>query len=299
MGCFDVYCFICGNPCHSILLDKKEHIREAFNDIFPDYNMKNSNIIDDIMGLVGKTKWMNKCTMLQINDKVTHGYKEMNCNNVFHNKNQTIEHLEWVDMDVLSENYGIFIHTDCWKYIKKKYGVELKFSNLPKIFSRTTNVKKIFDINYGEIIKYSQQDFNFFQIAIDKKTYICSSPLKNDKNISQISKNIHALKIHKMNDIKRKSPNVSATFYKEGEMKIGKNNNIWIVKNNKWVEIKEKVIKIKININKKNERILNNIPFFTRCNKNPIFIHSITKLKNEHSVEFILLESYKDVFINR
>jgi hypothetical protein len=299
MGCFDVYCFICGNPCHPILIEDKNDIDNHLEYSLPNYRVKYPYILDSVKDLVKNTKWMGKCSMLQINDTVSHGYKEYNCNNFFRKKGKSIEHLEWVDMDILSDEYGIFIHTDCLKYVKKKYGVELKFSNLPKINMQTTHKKKLFDVKYGEITKYMGQDFDFLQIAIDMKTHLCSSPLKNDKNISQISKNIHALKIHKMNDKNRKSPNVSATFFKDGEIKLGKNKKFWIISKNKWVEIKEDVILLKLDININNKSVMNyikDIPFFTRTNTIPIFIYSIKKPK---TIEFILNSSYKDILMKK
>jgi hypothetical protein len=272
----------------------------------PGYHEKYPNLLKDMKELIKKTRWMDKCSMLQINDTVSHGYKEYDCNNLFCKKKECIEHLEWASVDTLSDKYGIFIHTDCLKYVKKKYGVELRFSNLPKINMQTTYNKHLFDVNYGEITKYKGQDFNFLQIAIDMKSYLCSSPLKNDKNISQISKNIHALKIHKMNDKKRKSPNVSATFFKDGEIKLGKNKKFWIISKNKWVEIKEDVISIKVEFDKNNKSIMNyakNIPFFTRTNTIPLFIYSIKKTKTnkdtKYTIVFILNSSYKDILMKK
>jgi hypothetical protein len=39
MGCWDVYCFVCGNSCHAESTDKK-------------------------------TKWLEKCTFLTIDNKI-------------------------------------------------------------------------------------------------------------------------------------------------------------------------------------------------------------------------------------
>ena len=160
MGCWDIFCFICGNPCHS-----------AFDDV-------SKKMVKD-------TQWMNKCSILLEDNKVIHGVKEMNCNTSFCKKNKCYEHMSPASLKTKEPN-GFFIHTDCWKYIKDKYNIKLKFGDLPPYKLTYTT---IFDINYGDIENYWEQNFNFSKIVSDKKEYLCSSPLKNDKNISQIKKN--------------------------------------------------------------------------------------------------------------
>jgi hypothetical protein len=128
--------------------------------------------------------------------------------------------------------------------------------------------------------------------------FACSSPLKNDENISQIKKNINNLKIK--NNPNRKGPLVSATFYNDGDIKMGINKNFWIIKNKKWIEINEKPIKIKINfakLNKKQQKIIEKIPYIGLYNTNPIFIICVKTLKNSkkiYEIELILTELYKD-----
>ena len=287
MGCWDVFCIICGNPCHGMFEDNQntEYIK---------------NKIEKLKKLYKNTQWMNNCSMLLINNNIIHNVKEVSCNNYFCKKNFCAIHLS---KDTLSSEYsfqnlglsGIFIHSDCWKFIKKNYGINLKFGDLPKL--QNNSYEKIFNINYGEIEKYMSQDFEFNQIVIDKKEYLCSSPLKNDKNIKQIKKNINALKIK--NDPKRIGPSSSATFYNEGTIKIGKNNNFWIKKNNKWIIINENIIKINMTINlqkinKKDLNFLMKIPFIGMYNNNPIFIISSLLKKNNYELNLITIDSYKN-----
>jgi hypothetical protein len=252
------------------------------------------NIISELKEL--KTKWMNKCTMLLIDDKIVHGVYESSCNVTFSKHKFTATHMgaQIIKEDCYNGDCGVFIHTDCWKFIKKNYNIELKFSNLPKVrFLKRSEMRKltpvewckIFNINYGDIEKYWDQDFDYSELIIDKKKYLCSSPLKEDKNIKQIKKNISALKIK--NDPARLGPSVSATFYDDGDIKLGKNKYFWIKKNNKWLQISEKPIKI---IAKANEKLIK-IPYIGQSNINPIFIISNEKNK----LELLLTESYNDV----
>ena len=301
MGCWDVFCFICGNPCHSMfdnhIKEIKKYIDEDINSSYSPYFKKKikqfkacSNLINNLKELYKKTKWMNKCSMLLVDDKIIHNMKEINCNVAFSNNKTGAEHISMgLDVEPFDNGKGIFIHTDCWKYIKKNYNINLKFSNLPPYIIDKKNYNKLFNINYGEIEKYWHQDFNFIDIAIDKKEYLCLKPDLEDKNISQIKKNISQLKLK--NDPDRKGPIVSATFYNEGDIKIGINKNFWIIKGKKWVEINEKPIKIKVNINfskltNKQRKFFYGIKYIGEYNKNPIFYLS--------SNEFILLGSFKE-----
>jgi hypothetical protein len=303
MGCWDIFCFICGNPCHQMSIDYINNIKKLKS--YP-------NIINNLIDLEKNTRWMNKCSMLLTNDKIKHNMKEVSCNVTFcDNNNFCAKHMgKQISRDECSfiDNCGVFIHTDCWKFIKNTYNIELKFSNLPKIkYLQSSELKKlkdwntIFDINYGDIKKYWRQYFEFVELVIDKKKYLCSSPLKNDKNIKQIKKNISALKIK--NDSERIGPIVSATFYDEGDIKLGKNNFFWIKKNNKWLQINEKLIKIMVNIditklNNKQKKFIEHIPYIGQHNTNPIFIISSDNLKkNIYRLKLILSENYKNILI--
>ena len=315
MGCWDVFCFICGNP-----LNASYTLETSYNYINENYNSDKINssyssttkklikkikssktIIDDIHELNKTGKWMEKCTMLLVNNQVIHNLREVSCNINFCNKEICTTHIGfWTGINECSykslSNCGIIIHTDCWKFIKKNYNIKLNFNMLPKL--DFYDYYKNFNINYGDIEKYWKQEFNFCQLLLDKKKYLCSSPLKNDKNIRQIKKNINYFKFKY--DPKRKSPLVSATFYNDGDIKIGKNNFFWIKKNKKWTQINEEPIYIKININtkkinKKQSTFLDTLPFIGQYNNNPIFIISSTRSNNNiFKLELILTESYKN-----
>ena len=103
------------------------------------------------------------------------------------------------------------------------------------------------------------------------------SPLVNIKNASRIKKNIKQLKIKSG----RSGPSISASFYKNGDIKIGNDGYFWIIKNNKWMKINEKpiieIIKIKNNLLKK-------IPQIGYTNKEPLFV------KDYNDKEIILIK---------
>ena len=293
MGCFDVFCIICGNPCHKMFDDYLDIINEynttkkriKYNNYIFEAYLKNPNLIKDLNKFRKETIWMDKCSMLLTNNKVEHNCKEINCNIRFVNKNGHYNHLigNFNSMNenyLYSENTGIFIHTDCYKYIKLKYNVELKYGNLPLIDSKNYNdknyLKTIKFIDYGSIENYWNQDFDFLKVFLDNKSYLCSTPLNNDKNISQIKKNISLMKISNKY-LLRPSPPRSATFYSNNNIKVGNNGKLWIIKNNKWNEIKKELCEIIITFNskkidKKQINFLKKLSFIGQFNNNGLFI---------------------------
>jgi hypothetical protein len=279
MGCFDIFCFICGNPCHGTLQNKNDILEtiQLYYDPkikkskwFRNYakkiieaSEKNPKFIDSL-----DTKWMKNCTMLLNDNTVLHDCKEVACNNVFYNSKtkKKYNHDPNNIYDPEIQVKGIFIHTDCWEWCAQKHKVKLTYGMLPFISSK--NINKSFDfINYGEIEKYWEQDFDFISLAADNKSYLCSSPLKNDKNINQINKNFKGLKIR----VGRKGPSVSASFYEDGIYKLGNDGKIWVTKGGKWYPIPGKIERTEV------KTLPKNIDFIAGSNTEPVFIESTNK----------------------
>jgi hypothetical protein len=281
MGCWDIYCFICGNSCHSL--------SEDFYDEYLDDDSSNKSIGNKIKDLYDKTLWLESCTLLLENNQVIHGAEEGSCSIDFFKDGKYYENIFQYSDFANKKLKCIFLHDDCYQYIKTKYGIELTFGHLPPYNLKSSN---LFNIKYGEIEKYQEQDYDFPQIIKDRKQYLCLSPLLNGKNITQINKNIRALNLK--NDPKRKGPAVSATFYKTGDIKLGLNGMFWIISKGKWMEIKEKPKKIKIKLNNDTSKI-KKIPYVGHHNTKPIFLLSLDILKNKKitGAEILLLESAK------
>lgn len=235
------------------------------------------------------TKWLNNCTFLCSSNKIIHGCKEIQCNNVFLDKNSNIytHSTNQSSYDKHNDILGVFTHTDCWKFIKKEYDINLNYSYLPiNIFDVTKS--KIFNfVNYGIVEKYWRQYFDFIQTIIDNNYELVYSPLKNIQVAKNIKKIFTKLKIR--TDEKRQGPIVSATFYKPNTYRVGINGNIWHVKANKWIKIKDT---IKINCSIQNKNIFKDAVFIGEYNNIPLFINIKKNNKNIIQYEIFSTKEY-------
>jgi len=159
MGCWDTLCLLCGNSCHPV----------KYNDY--NLNEKEFEILKNI------TSWLNKCTILTANNEVIHNCKETSCNIDFTspNNDRYISDMNYKFTYPFDKNKGLFIHDDCWLYIKNKYKIELKISDLA-IIKKKSN-RPLSNIKYNDIEKYWNQDFDFTSIVKDNCMWMCASPL--------------------------------------------------------------------------------------------------------------------------
>jgi hypothetical protein len=290
MGCWDVFCFLCGNPCHGshdlteIFLDSikyYEEIKDSKNkknkfmqkELKPiyDYHVKHPEFVKEIKSYEKLTNWMNNNTFLTMDNKIVHNCRETSCNIDFiDSKGNKYIHS---DKEYLDENYGVFVHTDCWNYVKSEYKISLNFSYLPLVSSiyESFLYKSLFNNIKYIASKYWSQDYNFILAIMENKNLLLSP--KNPKSITrkQIKKVISSMKIRL--DENRKSPISSASFYKAGTYKMGLDNNIWYIKNGKWNQVKDEIKKIKIVVpfNDKSKS-LNILSYVGEKNTNPAFI---------------------------
>jgi hypothetical protein len=290
MGCWNIFCCICGNTCYSL---SKDELLEDFINV----EISENNINE----IVKQSKWLNNCTLLLKNNKIIHNCKEISCNigfksiktnkyyetlNVFTNNNINFEQYNLNSKNFI-ENIGIFIHTDCWKFIKKNYNIKLEYKDLP-IYLNKKNINSYLPINYNQISNYWDQSFNYLKMYLDNNIYMIQSPLKNNiKNINRIKKIINQIKL-KPN---RTGPSVSATFYNKNDIKLGNNNKFWKISNGKWIEINEDVIikKITINTNNKYIKNLNKIPQIGEVNNETIFIKDYEFNKKNKSIDIVFI----------
>jgi hypothetical protein len=184
MELFDTYCIICGNP-HNDALELENYI-DILNKKQLSFNKNPINY--KVEQFIKKTKWLNKCIFLTEDDEIIH--KCTNKNNInngcFVSENSNIEYkiMSYKKNDSENIKYGIPVHKDCWKFIKHKYLLELKYSDI--------DTKITFNNENDVIDKYCNQFMKFSKIFNEKKLYLCYSPLtnNNNKNISRIMNRI-------------------------------------------------------------------------------------------------------------
>lgn len=295
MGCYDLFCFICGNRCYSYDKSNIQYIEELYNQ---EKNKKSRNkyyepifkkidnddkYIKKMYNFAKETSWLNNCTFLTNTNKVTHNCHEVGCNIVFKDKKQNeyyqdIHHEIYTEIENKPKN-GIFLHTDCWKFVKKNYKIELKYSDVPIIVAPRKYNKINEKIKYGNIEKYWSQIFKFEELFIDSNQYISISPLKDTKNALRIKKIINQFKFNQ--DVKRKGPSVSASFYPEKTIKYGINGLLWKKINGKWIELKDSNEKRKIIIdNGKESNYLKKVVCYGLQTSIPMVIMNMKEMKN-------------------
>jgi hypothetical protein len=278
MGCFDIFCILCGNPYRQAFEEEEE-------DEFKAINYK--KVRED-------TKWMNDCTMLLASGEVVKNVSEDSCNGDFIDNNKktyfaiydgSIRDKFWLKHGI---DRGLFIHTDCYEYLSNKIGKELRFDmfNISINKNNGSILQQLYNIEYGDIENYWDQNFNFVEITLDKKYYYLSSPLDNNKkNIIRLNKIISQFNIKKT---KRIGPEISASISELNIYRIGNDNNIWQNIKHKWTKITNlEIIYINYNINEffANTNTNNYYKFRQICEPNiyPLFYI----IKNEEELELI------------
>jgi hypothetical protein len=281
---YDRFCPICGNTNVYNKFDK--YTDENMNDFFDRFQnlikdeKHKKNIISELKSYTKDFKWLNQVTVLtpwNTNKKFI-DYNDPDYTASMEN-NYNLESLTNFD-------YGLWVHTDCVNFIKKIYKIDLKFSDLPFILSsKGYNINTIENIDYGPMLKYNWQYIDYAQMYFDKNIFISFSPLKNSKNALRIKKICNQIKFKK----NRAGPSVSATFYKNNDIKFGNNNKFWIKKNNKWVQLNDEVEKKTLIYNNKNvenyyDKLIK-IPFIGYFNTIPLFINNYKQDKKNHIFE--------------
>ena len=208
MGWSTDYCSLCGLPLNVDKFYLYNNVKEKH------YNLPNY-----------LPKWIYTCTIL------------FNNNKTIHNINWDLEYQKYNPVLHNRKTCGfIVIHCDCWKYIKKDKNIKLKYSDFPfveKMYSSDNFNFYKFNVDYKKISNLQEQDFNYTKYINDG--YSFDSPLKKNKVLGRFIINI----FNQLNiKADRVGPRVSATLYKNNDLLIGSDNNIWEINNKKWIKTK-------------------------------------------------------------
>ena len=250
MGCWDIFCCVCGNTCHTPLGGSFDENNKS--GITEDDS-------DDVMDNV--SKHLNKCSVILKNGSgVIHNCYNDNGNNFSSNDGDGDGYgyeciFDGFDQFGDDNGVGVFVHTDCYNFVKKEYGVELKFSHLPIINGQMP------DVNYGKIADYWRQDMDYFQMLEDNNMYMTLNPMGPNTYFENTNMTKLQLKYDKIcNGLKT----IDALFEKAKDKDIKA----------KIMGIKAKIMDFKAKINIKMERELNE--------QKPKYLHeqNIQRIKN-------------------
>ena len=163
MELFDTYCIICGNP-HNDAIELENYI-DILNKKQLSFNKNPINY--KVEQFIKKTKWLNKCIFLTEDDEIVHNCTNANNinNGCFISENDNIEYriMSYKKNNLENIKYGIPVHKDCWKFIKYKYLIKLKYSDIDTKVTHPND----------PINKYCNQFMNFIKIFSEKKKYLC------------------------------------------------------------------------------------------------------------------------------
>lgn len=261
MGCWDIYCPICGCPprASGILNNYDEMVKRVGKELTK----------MDCRLLVQRTKWLNKCYFMTVGNKLIKGVQEVGCNVQFGKKGRlyTSVPCEFAD-DAVN---GYFIHADCYQFVMKVYGIELRlgdfYVNLRKGCDRT-NLNRM--INWKGIKKYQGQYMDMIGMYQSGDAWMLESPLKNRQNANRIKHVFLQWKIRSG----RSGPFVSASFYPNGTYKMGSDGYIWVVRGSRWVKVNKKPMKETVPYQ---SSLLKKIPAISFSSKEPCFITCFDK----------------------
>jgi len=159
MGIWENFCFICGNSC----VPNSEYLTKT------------------------QSKFIKKCTLLLPDNSIIHNCKE-SLNTFYDSKGNDYYYInsKHSSLNDLPTKFCLFLHTDCWKFIKNEYDIKLKYGDIiVKIKKNNDSYPPIDYVNYKPISNYWEQFFNYEQVSNDKNNYILDSQLvkSNVKNI--------------------------------------------------------------------------------------------------------------------
>lgn len=237
MGCFDIFCVLCGCPPHDMSGWSYGSASES-----PSRSDESTISENEYSDIIATTEWMGYCTILLTDGRIIHDLWERACNIDFENADgdeYTYYPLTGIYNVLEPTNVGIFIHSDCHKYAKKLLGIDLSFHHFPQHrFSEFGHA--IDDVKYGDIEDYWGQDLDFPGILNNNHEWMLISPLIKSKNQQRIIKVLSQFKLTK-SEIKKRatrpSPVISATMVPNNACMLGQNNKIWKKSRGKWVPV--------------------------------------------------------------
>ena len=191
MGCFDVYCALCGVRLNG--------------GMFRDIDREPTKL-----RIIATTRWMERCTVIVPHQKPQHGFRETACNCTFEGKGRTYSldnfHVQYTagKKKKAEDNAGLAVHTDCWRAARKAWkgrGLTLDHFDLRKLrtLHKTPHSYLFNHLAYGPAQVRKSQHFANDDIKNIKEAdrYILVSPMGTSaaakKNAARVAANARKL----------------------------------------------------------------------------------------------------------
>lgn len=242
MGCFDIYCGLCGFPSTEPAVETP--------------------------GSIKGVDWMTKVYFMTYSGKLIKDCENDSCGNVFVSKKYNNIRFE-AEPIVSPENYnrGIFVHKDCWEFAKA-CGHELNASMFP-IDTKDMAFGVKAPLVHKKFDKYRSQYFDFEGFIADGNQKLLTSPKTNKNLQAMIKKSLASFKLK--ND--RLGPSISASFEKANAYRMGNDGYIWQKVDGKWKKVNEKVNYSKPFSTKKIGNYDMTPQIYEANDKKPLFVH--------------------------
>ena len=224
MGCFDVYCALCGVRLNGGMI----------RDISKEPKKPQT---------ISTTRWMERCTVLVPHKKPQHGFLETACNCTFERKGQSyfLCYAKKKNKFVPMEGAGLAVHTDCWRAARKATGGKaLTFEhfdmNKLRLQYKGAHNYTLTHLKYSPADTYNKtQHFANDDIENIKESdrYILFSPLgasaASKRNAARVAGNARRLLLQRGRRAtanSRPSPSEKAREFKNQKRK-GNNGGMW------------------------------------------------------------------------
>jgi hypothetical protein len=265
-GISENYCSICGGPSGDITDWKIDDFLNYLEDIIGEKKFEEKEYSRLYHKLKFKGNWLNNFgAVLESGKYVPSKYAEKNQDALVFSNYTAIFPPSWDfmhELDYKNPKEAFLVHGLCYKLftLKTKQNIfDLMKSLTHLINSRKRRAKKYSEflsgINYGPIRKYTEQFFDWIELAMNPKDiYVIENPSKNKENCKRIlgiiqqimkkssSKGKSTKQSPSKSRASRPSPSESATKFRVGTKKKGNDRNMWIIKENKngtkrWVKV--------------------------------------------------------------
>lgn len=193
MGCWDVYCTLCGCPLNSSEIEAEDIL---------EYNPELTKEQIKEISKISQQRWLKRCTLICKDGRVLKNFEEVGCGNYFRKIGDEMGDEFEVTPGPDPEFYGgdeygitgIVVHSACYRLIQREKGISLKYYDFVERYVKYKNYLCSGE-NY-DLGPFQRQDFDFVQAFLYNKNLLKSPSFNKIKanNVLKIFSNIQKSK---------------------------------------------------------------------------------------------------------